>query len=237
MKACCKHCSSEFDGDKTRVFCSRSCSAKHRCPTEDQESYRLERLRAVICGRKKSDEHKQKLSESIRRAHAEGRVRKCTPEQIANRIEASKMATTGKPRPQHVKDAVSRAQKLIEFTEERRERLRVAHLMAMKKIKGGHGFGRAEAGRIDHNAAKTWHIRDPSGRTYKFSNLCAWCRANEQFIADSVSDPWSGKLPLWRRAAAGIVQIGGRDGKQHWKGWTLVTKSEHRDPLARNQVE
>ena len=105
---------------------------------------------------------------------------------------------------------------------------------AAAKLRGKNGFGATQRGRLDHANCKEWCILSPSGIQYRFSNLSEWCRQNESLFVDhSPGARW----PLWKRAAAGIVEQGSKRGKLcSWCGWVLQNTWEKRDPIERKAV-
>ena len=108
-----------------------------------------------------------------------------------------------------------------------------------KALIGTHGFGRSARGRLDHTAAKAWHVRDPNGVRHQFSNLYEWARCNEHLFED---DRQSAKLPFWYRIAKGLAQLQAKNGTScSYKGWVLVSCQEYiieggADPLGRDSL-
>ncbi len=118
--------------------------------------------------------------------------------------------------------------------QENLDKLNRARVLANAKLRGKHGFGMNRKGSLDHSDAKDWHVRDPSGAEHKFRNACAWASQNREFIESFMQDDLGGFIcTIEERFVTGLSHIGGKSGMQHWRGWTLITKSERRDPLAR----
>lgn len=112
--------------------------------------------------------------------------------------------------------------------------IKITQPKAAAKLRGKNGFGATQRGRLDHANCKEWCVLSPAGIQYRFSNLSEWCRQNESLFVDhSPGSMW----PLWKRAAAGIVEQGAKRGKLcSWCGWVLQNVWERRDPIARNGV-
>ncbi len=95
------------------------------------------------------------------------------------------------------------------------------------KLRGTHGHGRGERGRLDHTNALFWVIRDPLGKTYEFSNLAEWARRNTVLFHDYKPESRS---PFWRRIAAGVsMMAGAKDPRGSYYGWILVSVKEAQD--------
>jgi hypothetical protein len=105
------------------------------------------------------------------------------------------------------------------------------------RLLGTHGSGRTERGRADHSHAKKWHLRDPNGRTHRFSNLTEWARQNEHLFHD---DRPESKAPFCDRIRGGIANLVASHGRScSYKGWVVVSDPEYvfegrQDPLGRN---
>ena len=95
---------------------------------------------------------------------------------------------------------------------------------ARARLIGGSGFGTGKRGRLDHNAAKYWTIRDPYGRIYEFPNLREWVRQNLNLFNDLRPEA---RMPFWLRVSSGIKNLGGKLGKScSYQGWVLVSVGE-----------
>jgi len=151
---------------------------------------------------KMSDEHKEAIRKKMT-----GRV-------VSNETKA-KLSKTQLSGPQHLSpESQAKRNKAI----------------SLSRI-GTHGYGRAKRGRLDHCCAKHWKIKDFMGKIYECDNLAEWCRANEDlFLPDEFPDS---KLPLWKRAVGGFNKMQRTDnkGSTHWRGWSLVSKTEQMHPL------
>jgi hypothetical protein len=109
------------------------------------------------------------------------------------------------------------------LTEEQQKRRNAS--ISKSKI-GTHGYGKAERDRPDHCKALHWIVMDSYGQVYEFDNLSSWARKHEAlFLPDERPES---KLPLWRRAVGGFINMRRTDKKasHHWRGWTLVSGVE-----------
>jgi hypothetical protein len=161
--------------------------------------------------------------------YARGCFDATTPENQARAVAARDMEKLKAGNSVRMKKQM--AEWIADGTRKKHEEKRLAVLI------GCDGWGKAKRGRLDHVMAKVWHIRDPRGRTHRFSNLNEWARQNENLFED---DRQSAKLPFWRRIACGISQLDGKNGTScSYKGWVLVGKQEYiieggKDPLGRD---
>ncbi len=115
-----------------------------------------------------------------------------------------------------------RARKMRELR--RSGELAVIHARTAAKLRGTHGFGRCERGRLDHHSAKSWVVRDQYGTVFRFSNLREWARQNEHRFHD---DRPESRCPFWYRISAGIKSLASRRGKAtSYRGWVLVSLRE-----------
>lgn len=200
----------------------------------NKETWRENRRKsaAKAKGRKQSEETKARKSESIKEAWAEGRyagISGGTPEHM-NKIRAKrdveKMRVESSERMRKQNEAWAK-----DGSREKHNEKRLAVVL------GCDGWGKSKRGRLDHTAAKVWHVRDPNGLTHRFSNLCEWARQNESLFTD---DRPSAKLPFWYRISCGISQLDAKNGTScSYRGWVLVGKQEYiieggKDPLGRD---
>jgi hypothetical protein len=201
----------------------------------NQEAWRENRRKsaAKALGRKEPMEVRMRKSERIKKAWSEGKYEGSkvggTPKQmdaIRGKIDMEKLKAGNSVRMKK-----QMAEWMADGTRAKHEEKRLAVLI------GCDGWGKAKRGRLDHVMAKVWHIRDPRGRTHRFSNLNEWARKNENLFED---DRQSAKLPFWYRIACGISQLDGKNGTScSYKGWVLVGKQEYiieggKDPLGRD---
>lgn len=224
--------------------------------TMPDHPYSKENTKKARKGHRHSEETKAKLRAAALKQHAEGRVRKMSPEALARQSERMKeYLRSGKinprrPCPEHVKERL-RNQKLspahieslrthaLQQAKEGRmntDGLKLGPAIGLPKMwekcRGSHAFGRVERGRLDHANACAWRVKSPAGVEYEFTNAREWCRRNESLFVNHYPHA---KQPLWLRAANGFSSLSRNSGNVcSWHGWTLVAWFEMSDWLERH---
>jgi len=104
---------------------------------------------------------------------------------------------------------------------------RMGRLVGTEEYAAMRRENRIARGMPDHLCAKSWIIRDPSGKVYRFSNLSEWVRQNLWRFED---DRPESKTPFERRVYDGIIGLLLANGRKcSSRGWTAVSKLELED--------
>jgi hypothetical protein len=201
--------------------------------TPEAEAKRLNALRKKLAGIPLSEEHKRKLSESLKRRWASGK-RKKTPASAYKKASATmkKLYATGvlKPRPMTSEQARERAA-MVDREKQTEVNRRIAKARRGKPNPPG-----PSAKGPGHWKSKYWRLRTPAGVVIEGKNLNHLVRENAHLFApDDIQ--WKKSAC---RASAGLAQLFQQrpNGPTSWKGWTAVTIYEGpHDPLDRAPLE
>lgn len=176
------------------------------------------KLSEIQKGKKLSEEHKKNISSSVKEALSAPEMRKKLSE-----IHKGHEVT------EETRKKISEKAKIPERLSQQRESAQKATAAAQKS---------PLSGRFETNInAKEWVIMDPTGKTYKFTNLRNWIRENIELFTDienAADDPKIVDRISHGFSTAKRNTIAGKSGTT-WYGWSVIGWGDNLNNLQKRQ--
>ena len=241
----CIICGKEFQPrDRRRKTCSYECL---------RESCVLGRKkRRSDKGKKIPESQKEKISNSVKKAFSTPEMRK----KLSENRKGKKISESHKKNISNgvkealntpeMKEKLSEIHKGHEVTEETRkkmsEKAKNPERLPQQQECAKKGTAAAQkpplSGRFETNInAKEWVIMDPTGKTYKFTNLRNWIRENIELFTDVENAKKKKKIVDRIHHGLGTAKrntIAGKSGTT-WYGWSVIGWGDNLTNLQKQQ--
>jgi len=249
----CLICGTPFVPYKAQKYCSTKCNAaayrqrarkkeKPLCACGCGERIKSIAKTARYCkghyqpwkGKEKPQEMRDKMSKSVKLAHAEGRW-KITPEGAAIKAKKISEAHRGRKHSKEQNEAHSQFMKGNKFRDDE------SYERGAEKMRGRPQVAPVVAKGPQNKRSKRCYLRSPENVVYKVVNISEFVRTHEHLFQpeDMV---WTHPEKTGRcRASNGLCSLHQKDSRGSWKGWTMVSevemKQEMHDLLDRKALE
>ncbi len=241
----CIICGKEFQPrDRRRKTCSDECFR--------QSCVLGRKKRRSDKGKKIPESQKEKISNSVKKAFSTPEMRKKLSENRKGKkisdshkknISSGVKEALNTPK---MKEKLSEIHKGHEVTEETRkkmsEKAKNPERLPQQQECAKKGTAAAQksplSGRFETNInAKEWVIMDPTGKTYKFTNLRNWIRKNIELftdVEDAADDPKIVDRIHHGLGTAKRNTIAGKSGTT-WYGWSVIGWGDNLTNLQKQQ--
>lgn len=218
----CIVCGKEFHPkDRRRKTCSDECF-RQSCANGGKKNVwtteRKKKMSDMMKGRKISEEHKKNISSGLKETLS-------TPEMKKKLSEIHK----GHEVTEETRKKISEKAKSPERLPQQQESAKKATAAAQKS---------PLSGRFETNInAKEWVIMDPTGKTYKCTNLRNWIRNNIELFTDienAADDPKIVDRIYHGFSTAKRNTIAGKSGTT-WYGWSVIGWGDNLSNLQKQQ--
>lgn len=218
----CIICGKEFQPrDPRRKTCSDECfiqlcalSGKKKVWTDERKKIMSDALK----GKKLSEKHKKNISSSVKKVLSEPEMK-----ERLSKIHKGHEVT------EETRKKISEKAKSPERLPQQQESAKKATAAAQKS---------PLSGRFETNInAKEWVIMDPTGKTYKFTNLRNWIRNNIELFTDienAADDPKIVDRICHGLGTAKRNTIAGKSGTT-WYGWSVIGWGDNLNNLQKRQ--